>query len=120
MSYVYADAPDAGIDIKPECVGNGTCKLQIYNTLQIRRDTGGDNTPKTFVEDIFLWATFFIGTMAAMGLIISGMLMVFWWASESMYEKWKQWFKYSIIGLLLVVLSYVIIRITQYVAQGVQ
>lgn len=118
--YAHAAEPDAGIELNPTCIGNGSCKLQIYETLQIRTDTEGQNTPKNFVQDIFLWATFFIGTLATFGLVISGMMMVFWWASEGMYEKGKKWFQYSIAGVLLVLLSYVIIRAVQYVAQGKQ
>lgn len=121
MTYTYAqDAPDAGIELNSNCISDGSCKLQIYKTLLLRKDSGWDNTPQTFVQDIFLSATFFIGTMAAFGLVISGMLMVFWGAQEGMYEKGKKWFIYSIVGILLVALSYTIIRVVQYIAQGTQ
>jgi len=118
--YAHAASPTAGIEINPTCVWNWSCKLQIYETLQIRTDTEWQNTPKNFVQDIFLGATFFIGTLATFWLVISGMMMVFWWASESMYEKGKKWFQYSIVGVLLVILSYVMIRAVQYVAQWKQ
>ncbi len=116
--YTYAQDADAGITISPECIWNGTCKLNAYKTLQIRDESDRYNKPVDFVQDIFLWATFFIGTMTTIWLIISWMMMVFWWADEGMYEKGKQGMKYSIIGLLLVILSYTIIRATQYIAQG--
>jgi hypothetical protein len=45
------------------------------------------------------------------------MLMIFGGASESMYEQGKKWFKYSIIGILLVVFSYSLIRLVEYIAQ---
>lgn len=67
--------------------------------------------------DVFLGATFFIGTMATLWLIISGMIMAFGGASEQQYEKGKNGMKYSIIGLLLVVFSYSIIRLVQYIAE---
>lgn len=113
-------SPDAGIELDPQCIGNGTCKLQVYETLQLRTDTQSNNTPENFVQDLFLWATFFIGTLATFGLVISGMMMVFGGADEGMYEKGKKWFQYSIIWVLLVILSYVIIRVVQYVAQWTQ
>lgn len=118
--YVYAAGgeEDAGIELSESCIGNWTCKLQIYETLHLRTDTGWVNTPTAFVQDIFLGATFFIGTLATFWLVVSGMMMVFWGASENMYEKGKKWMQYSIIAVLLVVLSYTIIRIVQYVAQG--
>ena len=118
--YTHAASEDAGIEISPDCISNGSCKLQIYETLLLRTDTEGNNTPKNFIQDIFLGTTFFIWTLATFWLVISGMMMIFWWASEGMYEKWKKWFQYSITGVLLVLLSYVIIRATQYIAQGKQ
>ena len=118
--YAHAQSPDAGIELSSDCVANWSCKLQIYETLILRTDTESNNTPKNFVQDIFLGATFFIGTLATFWLVISGMMMVFWWASEGMYEKGKKWFQYSIVGVLLVLLSYIMIRAVQYVAQGKQ
>ncbi|MDP2669721.1 MAG: hypothetical protein Q8O99_01575 [bacterium] len=118
MAYTYAqNDPSAGIILNSNCISDGSCKLQIYKTLLLRQDSGGENTPQTFVQDIFLSATFFIGTMAAFGLVISGMMMVFGGAQESMYEKGKKGVIYSIIGIMLVALSYTIIRIVQYIAQ---
>lgn len=118
--YAYGQSPDAWIELNESCVSNGSCKLQIYKTLILRTDTESQNTPKDFVQDIFLWATFFVWTLATFWLIVSGMMMVFGGASEGMYEKGKKGFQYSIIGILLVILSYIIIRAVQYVAQGTQ
>lgn len=115
MPYVHAN--NAWININDTCLQDGTCSLNIYQTLNIREDTQANNA-QTFVQDIFLWATFFIGTLAAIWFIVSGMTMVFGGASEAMYEKGKKWFKYSIIGILLVVFSYSIIRLIEYIAQG--
>ena len=114
MPYVHAD--NAGINISDTCLSNGTCSLNIYETLNIREDAQANNA-QTLVQDIFLWATFFIGTLAAIWFIVSGMTMVFGGASETMYEQGKKWFKYSIIGILLVVFSYSIIRLIEFIAQ---
>lgn len=37
--YAHAASPDAGIKISSECIGNGTCKLEVYETLLLRTDT---------------------------------------------------------------------------------
>lgn len=115
MGFVHAQ--DAGITIDQECMTNGWCSLDIYKTLQLREDTQWQNHAEYFVQDLFLWATFFIGTLAAIGLIISWVMMIFGGASESSYEKWKKWMKYSIIGIILVLLSYTAIRMVQFIAQ---
>lgn len=116
MTQVYAQG-DAGIGLSNECLTDGSCTLSIYETLQIREESQ-ENNLETLVQDTFLAATFFVGTMAAIGLIISGLVMVFGGADESMYEKGKKGFKYSVIGLLLVIFSYTIIRFVQWIAQG--
>jgi hypothetical protein len=68
---------------------NGSCSLNIYETLNIRQDVI-NNDAQTLVQDLFLASTFFIGTLAAIGFIVSGMLMIFGGASESMYEQGKK------------------------------
>lgn len=118
MAHVYA--AESWIELKEWCLTNGTCKLEIYKTLQLREDTEGQNTAQFFVQDLFLAATFFIGTMAAIGFIISGVMMVFGGASESSYEKGKKWMKYSLIGIVLVTLSYTAIRAVEFISKGMR
>lgn len=115
MPYVHAQ-DNAWIELTNTCLQNGSCSLNIYETLNIRQDVI-NNDAQTLVQDLFLASTFFIGTLAAIGFIVSGMLMIFGGASESMYEQGKKWFKYSIIGILLVVFSYSLIRLVEYIAQ---
>ena len=121
MAYVHAQDcvtdPESGIKLCDTCLQDGTCSLNIYQTLKIREDSS-QNDAQTLVQDVFLGATFFIGTLAAIGFIVSGMIIVFGGADESMYEKGKKWFIYSIIGILLVVFSYSLIRLIEYIAQG--
>ena len=33
------DDTEAGIRINPDCIGNGTCKMNAYETLQIRDES---------------------------------------------------------------------------------
>lgn len=123
MSKVYAQEWwawewNAGLELESGCLTNWNCKLNIYQTLGIRKSTAWQNTTEFLVQDIFLGATFFIGTLATVGLLISGMKMVFGGADESQFESGKKWLQYSIVGLLLVILSYTLIRVVEFVAQG--
>lgn len=117
MAKVYAQDDNAWIIMDEACITDGSCQLNIYKTLQIRQETAWNNSAGLFVQDIFLASTFFVGTLAALGLIISGFMMILWWANESQFEKWKKWLKYSIIGMILVILSYTAIRLVQFIAQ---
>jgi hypothetical protein len=52
-----------GITINEECLTNGQCKFNIYDTLGIRksvREKGDPTSVGLFVQDIVLSATFFI------------------------------------------------------------
>ena len=89
MAYVHAQDEDvnAGITLTNDCLQEGNCS--IYQTLKIRQDSE-DNSAQTIVQDIFLGATFFIGTLATIGFLVSGFLMVMGGASEAQYEKGKK------------------------------
>ena len=120
MSAVYAqssDTNDAGLKITQECLKDGSCQLDLFKTLKIREESP-DNSPETLVQDIFLGATFFIGTMATFGIIYWGLTMVLWGSDEGKMAEWRKWVKYSIIGLVLVICSYSIIRVVEYITQG--
>lgn len=115
MPKVYAQ--NAWIELEDWCLTNGNCKLNIYQTLWIRESTAWENSTELLVQDIFLATTFFVGTVATVWLLISGLKMVFGGADESQFESGKKWVKYSIIWILLVLLSYTLIRVVEFVAQ---
>ena len=63
-----------GITCDPTLLVNGQCKLNIYDTLGIRkstRDTGDSTSVGLFVQDVVLSATMFIGTLVTVALIVS-------------------------------------------------
>jgi hypothetical protein len=63
-----------GIECCEEQLVNGQCKLNIYDTLGIRksvRNTGDPTSVGLFVQDVVLSATFFIGTLVTIALIVS-------------------------------------------------
>ena len=103
------------ITINPECLKNGQCGLSIYDLLWMK----GKNTSATiFVQDVLLSATLFIGTIITIALISSGLMYIMAGVDGKDPSKAKNGIIYSIIGLLLVISSYTIIRLVQYIAKG--
>jgi heme/copper-type cytochrome/quinol oxidase subunit 2 len=89
--------------------------MSTYALLNIRESEPADT--KNFVQDIILTATTFIWTVVVISLIVSWLLLVFAWADEKLAQKWKNWIKFSLIWLVIVLFSYVIIQIIQYIAR---
>jgi len=110
-----------GITCSTDQLVNGQCKLNIYDTLGIRQSVRDKDDPTSvglFVQDVVLSATFFIGTLVTIALIVSGLMFIFAASSGKDPANAKQWIMWSLIGLLIVVSSYVIIRLVQYIAKG--
>jgi hypothetical protein len=82
-------------------------------------DVSEANDPNLFVADLFLAATFFIGTLAFLGLIISGLKYIFQGGTDPKEaSKATDGIKYSLMGLAIVIFSYTIIRLIQYFIAG--
>lgn len=116
----WTDQTINGITIGRKCLLNGQCKFNIYDALGIRESvrTKWDPTdPGIFVQDIILAATSFIWTVVVIAIIVSGLMRIFAWASGKDPSKAKEWLINSLIGLLIVVSSYLIIRLVQYIAK---
>lgn len=109
-----------GMTIWPKCLLNGQCKFNIYDALGIRTSVRNEGDPTSvgiFVQDIVLSATMFIGTIVTIAIIVSGLMWIFAWASGKDPTKAKSWLINALIGLLIVVSSYLIIRLVQYIAK---
>ena len=109
-----------GISCNQDQLVNGQCKLSIYDTLGIRksvRNSGDPTSVGIFLQDIILSATFFIGTLVTIALVVSGLMFIFAASSGKDPANAKKWIMGSLIGLLIVVSSYVIIRLVQYIAK---
>ncbi len=116
-----ATTPVAGITCDEDKLLNGQCKLNIYDTLNIRqnaRDKGDATSVGIFVQDAVLSATFFIGTVVTVAIIVSWLLYIFAAWSGKDPSNAKKWLIGSLVGLLIVVTSYIIIRLVQYIAKG--
>ena len=110
-----------GIECSETQLLNGQCKLNVYDTLGIRktvRDEGDATSVGLFVQDIILSATFFIGTVVTIALIVSWLMYIFAAGSGKDPANAKKGIVGSLVWLLLVVSSYVIIRLIQYIAKG--
>lgn len=108
------------ITINTECMWGVGCGLSVYDSLGIRKDRApGERTSvMTFVQDIILGASMFIGTVAAVAFILSGLYYVFSASDASYKKKAQEGMKYAIYGLVLVTMAIVIVRITQFIARG--
>ena len=93
-----------------EPVNSRLTKLQ---TLEKETDTSAMG----FLQDAVLAPVIFIGTLVTVALIVSGLLYVFSGAESSLKSKAKNGITYSIVGLVVVMLSLVIIRFVQFLAR---
>lgn len=94
----------------------GQCKLNVYDTLGIRK-SDGDTSVGIFVQDIVLSATMFIGTIVTIAIVVSGLMFVFGWANPELQSKAKKGLINAIIGLVIVMSSYFVIRLIQFIVK---
>lgn len=108
------DCGEGGINL-----ANGQCKFNIYETLGIRR-SANNTSPILFVQDIVLSATFFIGTVITLAIVVAGLLFIRAGISgnDSLQGKAKSGMINAIIGLVIVMASYMIIRLVQFIVRG--
>ena len=64
-----------GIKCDANQLRQGQCSFDAYETIGIRKDQPDTNV-MTFVQDITLSATFFIGTVVTVALMYSGWLYI--------------------------------------------
>ena len=108
------------ITIDTECMWGVGCGLSVYDSLGIRkgRAEGERTSVMLFLQDIILGASMFIGTVAAVAFILSGVYYIFSASDASYKKKAQEWMRYAVYGLVLVTLAIVIVRITQFIARG--
>jgi hypothetical protein len=82
------------------------------------RAEGERTSVMLFLQDIILGASMFIGTVAAVAFILSGVYYIFSASDASYKKKAQEGMKYAVYGLVLVTLAIVIVRITQFIARG--
>ncbi len=108
---------DVWINMNSECLINWQCSYNIYETLGIRK-SDQDPTVWWFMQDIVLAVTTFIGTVVALVLVLSGILYIVASirGSSNLADMAKKGIINSILWLLLVISSYAIVRLVQFLA----
>jgi hypothetical protein len=106
-----------GIKCDVKQLMNGTCTRNINQTLGIRSSDTTPN-PTVMLQDIVLSATSFVGTLIMIALIVMGVKYIKWWYDEGATGDLKWNVRKLLIWLWLIIGSYTIIRIVQYVARG--
>lgn len=95
------------------------CTINTNELLGIKQngtDTDTRNDAGIFVQDVFLGATFFIWTLVTIALVRSGLKLIFSWGTDPKASAdAKKGIQYSLIGLVLVIFSYTIVRLIQYI-----
>lgn len=117
LECIRNDYGTLGIQCSPAQMRNGTCSRNINKTLGIKESNTNAN-PTLFVQDLVLTATSFVGTLMVIALLVMGFKYVMGGMSESSTGDLKWNMKKLLIGLGLVIGSYTIIRLIQYVARG--
>lgn len=112
---IYNEYWNLWFEINPECMLNGQCWMNIYETAGIRQWNTSPSV-KTFAQDIILGMTTFFWTVISIIFIVSGLMYIFSWFSGKSPDKAKKMMVWSIIWLLFVTLSYSIIRLIQFLA----
>ncbi|MDR2416297.1 MAG: pilin [Candidatus Peribacteria bacterium] len=113
-----------GIVMNTGCMTSMGCSMDIGVMLGLKTpaSAGSEEANRTsiltFVQDVVLAATFFIGTVITLALIWSGLLFIFSAADSSKKKVAISGMKNAVIGLALVAGSYAIIRFIQFLASG--
>ena len=108
-------ADNFGIECKADQLQDGSCSMKPYEVLWENVDPENQNL-KEFSQDLFAWATIFIGFIVFISIAYSGFLMITWWEDEKLFDNWKKGLIYSLVGLLLVGWAYGIIKMIQQIA----
>lgn len=119
----YADSESQangsnGINMDTDCLQTAGCSLDIQQFLWFRKSSWGRTSTLLFVQDAILASTMLIWTIVTIAFIWSGILFILAGrkGDSSTQQKATKWIIYSIIGLILVICSYWIIRLIQYIA----
>lgn len=110
-----------GIECSADQLRNGQCKFNIYQWLGIKQSSSEDPTSVwLFLQDIVLSMTFFIGTLVTIVIIYAGIMFIRSGikGDDALQSTAKKGIIWGLIGMLLVMWSYVIIRLVQYLVRG--
>ncbi len=101
------------IDCKDGDLTTPSCSMNINKIIQKENSY---NSWVAFFQDLIWWVIFFIWIFVTITLVVSWLLYIFAGADEKQAEKWKLGIKYSIIWLILVLASYLIVKVVVFIA----
>ena len=110
-----------GLTINTECMKWIGCKMDVYKLLGLKSGSSSEDRTSvlTFVQDAILAATFFIGTVVTIAFLYCGWLFIMSATDDSTKRSNAiKGMKNSAIGMFLVMASYMIVRLIQYLASG--
>jgi len=117
-------ATPRSMGIYTDCLTTGaTCKFNIQQFMWLQSTawwSGVRTSVLTLVQDVVGATTTFIGTIVTLAFIRSGFLYISSGMKNdaSMRSKATKGMMYSAIGMILVMASYAIIRLIQFIASG--
>ncbi len=85
--------------------------LCVHAQLSLPNSTYGlvDATPKTVISNVINAILVFIGTLALLMIVVSGVMYVTSGGDSNRTETAKKYLMYSVIGLVVTLLAYVIV-----------
>ena len=112
------DAGNLWLECSPSQMVNGGCHLNIYKTLGIRQSDAEPLSPTAFVQDLILSATSIVWVVITIVLVYTGFQAVMgWFTGEDSLANVKKALTGIVKGLLLIMLSYTIVRAIQFMAR---
>lgn len=102
---------------KTSCVPSSTATetpLREPTTVDVNFiSLGGPTSAEDLVGKILKFLNFTIAAVAALGIIIGGVVLMSAAGDDSQVQKGKDIILYSVIGLVITILAYVIVNFTQ-------
>lgn len=103
--------------VNTRCLINWQCSMNLYELLWIRRkDTSP--TVMSLIQDVILAATTFVWTLMVIALVVSGLLFAIASISWKDTQRAKKIIIDCFVWLLLVMWSYTIVRLIQFLAMA--
>lgn len=114
--WEWTQSSDYWMTINTDCLLNWQCKMNVYKLIWIR--TSDPNpTVLWFFQDITLASTtVFLWTVLVIAMIIGWLSRSFASITWKDTKKWKEILIASFVWMLLVMWSYAIIRLIQFLA----
>jgi len=89
-----------------------------FSEIQGQAGTGLKNTSVyTIIDTVLNWLLLLITILAVIGFVISGIMFVTAGGSDR-GETAKQWLQYSIIGIVVALIGYVIVNVIASLVEG--